>query len=259
MFESITAYFYKQMKITVKVPGEIAWILVYPMISIFSLGILTFFVITRGSSVDTMLFILVGVIVWDVYAAAERSTSFGLVLDIWNNSLKHTFTGISSFLGFVIGSMLFAVFSVISISLIMGILAFVFFGFNLLNAGLLLANLFSVFIFAASIGFLVNALMLTKGEKFMSLIWIVPGIIMLFSGIYYPIDILPGPVQAISLTVPSTHSLISLRAGFGFSPELAIPEFLIGLGLSAAYFSVSVIIMKWAMYRTKVNGIATRF
>ena len=259
MFEEASAHFYKQWKIMSKRPGEIAWIAIYPLISILSIGILAYFVITKGSPPETMLFILVGVIVWDVYGVAERAISYGITLDIWGNCLKHTFTGGSSFMGFIIGNSLFGLFSSVSVFLIMGAICIGLFGFNVFAAGLFLVNLFFVFLFATSFGLIIDAFMLTKGDKYMSLIWITPGLIMIFSGIYYPIEILPLPVQMFSLAMPTTHSLISLRASLGFSPGLAIPALLTGAALSIAYLAFGLLLFKWAIKRSKVTGILTRY
>ena len=259
MFEEIGAHFYKQWKIMSKRPGEIAWITIYPLISIFSIGILAYFVITKGSPPETMLFVLVGVIIWDIYNTGERTTSFGITLDIWNECLKHTFTGSSSLVGFILGNVLYGVFGAFIITMILSALGIVFFGFNIFTAGIFLLNFVSVFIFSVGTGLFINSLMLTKGEKYMSLIWTLPGIVMIFSGIYYPIEILPYAVQLVSLAVPTTHSLISLRSSLGFSPGLAVPEFYIGMILSLAYLAVGVAVFRWAVSRSKKTGIIIKY
>lgn len=259
MLEEASAHFYKQWKIMSKRSGEIAWITIYPLISIFSLGIFAYFVTIRGSPPETMLYILLGVIVWNIYSISERATSYGMALDIWSDCLRHTFTGTSSPSGFVLGNSVFGIFSAISVLLILGILGIAIFGFNIFNAGFFLLNLLFVFIFATSFGLLINALMLTKGDKLMSLIWITPGIIMILSGIYYPIDVFPQPIQTLSLAIPSTHSLISLRASLGFSPGLAVPALITGALLSLSYLTVSSLIFRWSIKRSKITGTLTRY
>ncbi len=259
MIREASAHFYKQWKIMSRRPGEMAWIAVHPLISILSLGILAYFVSTGGASPETMLFVLAGVIVWNIYDASQRAISYGITLDIWSNCLKHTFTGSSSLPGFVLGNALYGLFSMISITLVTGILAIALFGFNIFMAGFYLVNFLFVFIFAAGMGLVINSLMVVKGEKYMSLMWILTGVIMIFSGVYYPIEILPGPVQAVSLAVPATHSIISLRASLGFSPEIAGTELLIGAALSLAYFAFGALLFRWAIKRSKITGMLTRY
>ena len=258
MIEEAGAHFYKMMKITSKRAGEIAWILIYPLISIFSLGLFAYFMSLEGAPPESMIFILVGVIVWDIYGVAQRAPSYGITLDIWSDCLKHTFTGSSSLTGFVIGTALFGLFSTIAVLIIMGVISYLVFGFNILLAGVYLLNILGVFIFATAFALIVNSLMLTQGEKYMSLIWITPGIMLVLSGIYYPIELLPGPVQAASMVIPTTHSLISMRAAFGFAPEQAFPELVTGMILSVAYLAACLLIFKWSLHRSKVSGLITK-
>ncbi len=259
MLEEASAHFYKQFKIMSRRMGEIAWIAIHPLIFILSLGILAYFVSEGGAGPETMLFVFAGVIVWNIYDVSQRATSFGITLDIWADSLKHTFTGSSSLAGFIVGNASYGLFSSVLVLMITGILAVILFGFNIFLAGFYLINLFFVFIFATGLALVINSLMVTKGDKYMSLIWILTGIIMIFSGVYYPIDILPGPVQAVSLAVPTTHSIMSLRAALGFSPGLANPELAIGAILSVAYFALGVLVFRWAIKRSKVTGVITRY
>lgn len=224
MIEEISAQFYKQWKITSKRAGEMAWIAVYPLVSLFSLGIFAYFVSIGGSPPETMLFVLVGVIVWDIYGVAQRATSYGITLDIWSGCLKHTFTGTSSYVGLVIGNALFGLFSAILVFLIMSTLGIIIFDFNIFNAGVFLINYIFVFIFATSFGLIVNSLMLTKGEKYMSLIWIMPGVLLVLSGVYYPIELLPPRSPA---RVPGNpyHPLSYFPEGFhGFLPRTGYPR-----------------------------------
>jgi ABC-2 type transport system permease protein len=258
MIDEAGAHFYKQIKIMSKRLGDLAWIFIYPLIGLISLGIFAYFVTTMGSPPETMLFVLIGVIVWDIYGVGERATSNAITLDIWSDCLRHTFTGTSSITGFIVGNGLFGLFSGAVVFVLLSTMGLILFGFNILHAGIFLTNLFFVFLFATSFGLIINSLMLTKGHKYMSLAWITPGLVMIFSGIYYPIDLLPYAIRVISLAIPSTHSLISLRASLGFSPELAVPEFFAGALLALAYFAGSVLLFKWAIRRSKVTGIIVK-
>lgn len=259
MLSEASAHFYKHWKMITKRPGDLSVILLYPVISILSLGIFAYFISLRGSPPETMIFVLVGVIVWDIYNVAERYGSYSLMLDIWNDSVKHTFAGSSSFWGYIIGNMLFGLFGSVIVFILISAIGIVLFGFSIFSAGFFLINFIPIYIFGMSFGIIVGALMLLKGEKYMSLIWITPGIIMVFSGIYYPVNLLPAPVQAVSMAIPSTHSLISLRSAVGFVPELAVPEMVIGFVLSGAYLLISLYLFRWSIKRSKETGMMVKY
>ncbi|MCK4816138.1 ABC transporter permease, partial [bacterium] len=198
MFEEISAHIYKHWKMMARRPGELAWLLVYPFVGLMSLGILSFYLRSQGAPLDTMLFVLVGVIVWGFYDVSQRAISYGITFDIWNNCLRHTFASKSSVTHFIIGNSAFGLLSSVVAFVLVGSVSVLIFGFNIFLAGFYLMNLFSVFIFATGIGLLIDSLMVTRGEKWMSLIWMGTGIIMIFSGVYYPVTILPDLMQRIS-------------------------------------------------------------
>jgi len=259
MWEEVSAHIYKHMKIMAKRPGELAWIFVYPFISFLSVGILAFFLISEGAPLDSMMFVFVGVIVWNLYGLTQRAVTYGITFDIWSASLKHSFIGKSSIRHFVVGNALFGLTSSMATAVLIGIVGYFVFGFNLLVAGFFLVNLFFVFIFATAIGLVINGLMLAKGDKYMSLIWMGTGIIMIFSGIYYPVSILPVPMQAISNAIPVSHSLASLRASLGFGQSLAVNSLVTGAALSLVYLAIGAWIFRLGLKRGRTSGMITKY
>ena len=215
MFEEVRAHMYKHWKIMSRRPGEMAWIIVYPFIAILSIGILAMFLISKGAPLDSMLFVFLGVVTWNFYDISQRAITYGITYHIWSMSLKHMFATSAKTSHFIIGNALFGIISAIFAFMMVGLIGILLFKFNIFLLGGYLVNLFFIFIFATGIGLMINGLMITKGEKYMSLIWMGTGIIMIFSGIYYPISILPSAVQTISLMIPATHSLISMRVAVG--------------------------------------------
>jgi ABC-2 type transport system permease protein len=260
MWNEASAYLYKHIKIAMRWPGELVHLLVHPLISILSIGILAFFVITQGAPVETLLFAFVGVVTWNVFECSERITGYGIMVDIFNGCMKHSFTGRTGIWSFIVGNGLYAVISAIT-GFIIALLAGLFlFGFNLLNGGLyLLANLAFVFIFGVGVGLMLNSLIVSRGAKIMALVWILPGLTMIFSGVFYPPEILPPVVQEISLSLPATHSLVSLRAAFNGLFDVAFYEMLIGGVMSLAAFAIGVVSFRYGIMKGKENGVITKY
>lgn len=259
MLERAMAHFYKHSKIMSKRPGEMAWILVDPLVAILSIGIFAYFLITMGAPLESMIFVLAGVVIWGFYALSQKAITYGVNLDIWNDCLKHSFMERNEVRNFILGNSLFGLFSAIMAFFILALLGWVLFTFNIFTAGFfLLSALLSVFLYAISIGLIIDSLLLVKGNKYMSLTWITTGIIMVFSGIYYPVTALPEPVTYISYLIPATHSIETLRAGLGFSPELGLSSSGYAWLTSLIYLAVSVLLFKWALRRSRENGMIAR-
>ena len=254
-------YMYKHWLITKRWPGETANLLVYPFIGLLSVGLFAYFLIGEGGSTESILFVLVGVVSWNFYEISQRGITYAITYDIWNDCLKHGFSTSARFRHFLLGnavwSFLGALFTLVTVGLV-GLFAF---GANVFAGGIILiANMFVIFLFALGIGLIIDFLMLSKGEKWMSLIWMSTGIFMIFSGVYYPITILPGAVKYISMALPPTHSLISLRAALGLQDaSLVVPEFLFGLVLAVLFLAFGMGLYKWGVEKGKKNGIITKY
>ena len=259
MFEEISAHFYKQWKMISRRPGELSFLLLNPFIILLSLGIMIWFVVMQGAPASSMMFVFAGITIWSFFDLVERAVTYGLTLDIWNTCMKHTFSTKASPKHFIIGNSLFGMFSGIVAFSVVGVSGFLAFGFNVFAAGIYIINLVSILFFAIFIGLVINSLMVSRGEKWMALIWMITGIVMVFSGVYYPVSILPSPVQEISQLLPSTHAINSFRAGLGYLPETGLYEFLVGFVSSLFCLALGILIFKRGLKKGHENGIITRY
>jgi ABC-type multidrug transport system permease subunit len=64
----------------------------------------------------------------------------------------------------------------------------------------------------------------------------------MFSGIYYPVSVLPGWAQSVAAGVPLTYFLDAFREGYGFAPQFA-HAWLKGFALTGLY----VVLAHWAL------------
>ncbi|MFQ5648034.1 MAG: ABC transporter permease, partial [Candidatus Aenigmatarchaeota archaeon] len=186
--------------------------------------------------------------------------SYGITLDIWNESLRHSFVGASRLRHFITGNLIYgAIGALVTLAIIAaaGIFAF---GFDIFSGGLFLAaNMVFVFIFGAGIGMMIDALMVTKGSKYMAIIWIIPGLIMILSGVYYPAEMLPAGAFEFSMALPSTHCISSLRAAISGMGSIAYSEFLIGAGLAVVFFLAGGLLFKHGLKKSRESGVITKY
>ena len=76
---------------------------------------------------------------------------------------------------------------------------------------------------------------------------------MIFSGIYYPVDFLPGIAKDISYILPTTYAIIAIRESFGFSSGVAHP-LIKGALISLAYLIASIKIYNLGVRSAKKTG-----
>jgi ABC-2 type transport system permease protein len=260
MWNEVSAHLYKQLKIARKWPGEMASLMVYPLITILSLGITAYFVVTQGAPPEAFTFIFVGVVAWNVYEMAERTMAYGVMMDVWNSCLKHSFAANPGLSHFVAGNMLYGLMgSGIGIALAIAGGLWLF-GFSLLAGGAFLwASLGTLFLFGAGMGMAINGVLLARGMKFTTLIWVIPGVVMLFSGVYYPVSILPSPVREASYLMPSTYSIASLRYALGGQEGVALQALGMGLAISLASFALGGLAFRHGLRKGRENGVITKY
>jgi len=84
--------------------------------------------------------------------------------------------------------------------------------------------------------------------------WAAVNFVVMLSGIYYPISILPGWVQGVSAFIPLSYFLDAFRQGYGFAPYYA-HAWLRGFALTAFY----VVLAHWglaaAITRSRRTGL----
>jgi ABC-2 type transport system permease protein len=259
MFERASGHFYKQWKVWRKSPADLAWVFAYPFIGLLTIGFFAAFLIGSGAPQESLLFAFAGVVVWNFYEISQRAITYGITLEIWSDSLKHFFSTTSSENDYILGNSLFGLFSSLLSLVFVGVAGYMIFGFNIFTAGIyLLLGCLSVFVFATAVGLMINYFMVTKSLKYMSLIWMSGGIIMIFSGIYYPAQILPEPIRTFSYLLPSTHATESIRYGLASDGASAWVSAAISFLLTAIFFMMGYIAFRLGIKKGKERGKIAR-
>ncbi|HNX39033.1 MAG TPA: ABC transporter permease [Methanothrix sp.] len=225
----------------------------WPMISLLSIGLLTRFLKVDASMVS---FLLVGAIALTILQVAQIDVAYVLLFDMWSKSIKNTFISPVRSYHLVFGA---ALFGIVRGSVVFGILAGVshyLFGFDFQEGGLVPVLIFlgGVFAMAAVIGIAVCISILTFGQKADVAAWSLSGLILLVSGIYYPVEVLPPLLQAAARLLPLTYFLEYYRSIF-------IPgqhHLATGVFLAAFYLLLGLLLLEYAIERARKTGILLR-
>ncbi|MCJ7443606.1 MAG: ABC transporter permease [Methanotrichaceae archaeon] len=225
----------------------------WPLISLLSIGLMTTFLRLGEQMVS---FLLVGAVALSVLQVAQIDVAYVLLFDMWSKSIKNTFTAPVRSYHLIFGSLIFGIVRGTVVFTILVTLCYFFFGFNFLEGGLIpvlifLAGVFSV---AAVIGITVCISILTFGQKADVAAWSLSGIIMLVSGIYYPIEVLPAPLEVIARLVPLTYFLEYYRSVF-------IPgqhNLAIGIILAISYLILGLVLFERSIEKARMTGMILR-
>ncbi len=225
----------------------------WPMISLLSIGLLTRFLQVAEGMVS---FLLVGAIALTILQVAQIDVAYVLLFDMWSKSIKNTFIAPIKSYHLVFGALLFGIVRGSVVFAILVIVSYYLFGFNFLTGGplpvlIFLAGVFSV---AAVIGITVCISILTFGQKADVAAWSLSGLILLVSGIYYPVSVLPPVLQMLARAIPLTYFLEYYRSIFIPGPH----NLALGVALTVLYLSMGLIFFDRSIERARRTGILLR-
>src|ERR671927_1974728 len=164
------------------------------------------------SRVTTIL--LVGAVIWAYLGIIFEILTETVAWERWEGTIEYTFMAPLSRAVHLLGMGAFAVlYGVIRTAALFAVVA-AFFGLafphaDFLSALVLLAIASLSFV---GVGMCTAVLPLISPEKGAQLGFIAQGLLLVVSGVYYPVEVMPGWMQAISTISPATYALHGIRA-----------------------------------------------
>jgi len=183
-----------------------------------------------GKEVDTsylVFYLLVGTLVWHYLAVVFEAVSEMIAWERWEGTIEYTFMAPVSRLTHIVGQTIFSlVYGLLHTGIILGMVA-LFFHIDLSRSNLaggvmiLLAGSLSFI----GLGTVASVLPLLFPEKGAQMTNMIQALLLLVSGVYFPISVLPGWMQALSRLSPATYVLEGMRAALlqGASLETLLP------------------------------------
>lgn len=190
-----------------------AWIIVfwvYSIINTITVGLIG----KEFMQPEMVLFLVIGSMIWAFLGSVFEEMSEVISWEQWEGTLEYTFMAPISRLAHLLGVGCMAVTFAFIRTVIIFIFAALFFKINLSEAnlfGAVLVLAVSCFPFLG-IGMIAATLPLMAREKGQQATYILQSFILLISGVFYEISVLPVWLQKVSVYSPGTYSLRSIRA-----------------------------------------------
>lgn len=172
--------------------------------------------LTGGSAVNTkylVIYLLIGTLVWRFLSTIFYWITDLIGMERWEGTIEYTLMAPIRRLTHVAGQTLFAVtYSLFFTSVILLVTTMVF-QINLNQANLfggavvLLAGSFSF----VGVGIMASTLPLLFPERGSQMTHVFIALLLLVSGVYYPVNVLPEVLQKISVFSPATYVLSGVR------------------------------------------------
>ncbi len=158
--------------------------------------------------------LLIGALIWSYLGMVFELLIEMVQWERWEGTIEYTFMAPLSRPMHLFGTGLFAVlYGIVRTAILFVVVATLFFHLHLPNADYFatLVVLAVASISFIGIGMMTSVLPLISPEKGVQLGFIAQGVLLVISGVYCPVSVLPGWMQALATISPATYALRAIR------------------------------------------------
>jgi ABC-2 type transport system permease protein len=184
---------------------------------------------------ELTLTLVVGALLWNFLSILYNEIAMSVAYERWEGTLEYTFMAPVPRLVHLIGLSLFALCNSIvnTATVVVGLLLLTDVTLTGANfTGVVTVLLVSTMAFVG-LGVMAAALPVMSPERGAEATHIFQGSLLLVSGVYYPVEVLPAWLRPISALSPATYTLSACRKLVGVGNPATTPQHLAGAPLSA--------------------------
>ena len=226
----------------------IGWVVVFNFYALVTSATVALIGVAAGDYQLTLT-LVVGALLWNYLSSLYNEIAMSIAYERWEGTLEYTFMAPVSRLVHLLGLSLYSLVNSIITSLIVlaGLLLFT-------NLNLRGANLFGVLLVVAvstlafvGLGLIAAVFPVMSAERGAEATHIFQGSLLLVSGVYYPVEVLPRWMQPLSAISPATYTLSACRKLFGVGNTGSTAQFLSGAPLSAVAHELLILAVMGAI------------
>ena len=226
----------------------IGWVVVFNFYALVTSATVALIGVAENNYQLTLT-LIVGALLWNYLSRLYEEISMSIAYERWEGTLEYTFMAPVSRAVHLLGVSLFSLLNSIVTSLIVLVGLLLFTNLNLHGAnlpGVLVVLAVSTVAFVG-LGLFAAVFPVMSPERGAEATHIFQGSLLLVSGVYYPIEVLPHWLQPLSAISPATYTLSACRKLFGVGNSGSTAEHLAGAPLSAVSHELLVLAVMGAI------------
>ena len=246
---------------------EIVW-LFYSLVSVLSIGYLASGLGSLGAAGGTFdlhkaqLYLLIGALLWGYLSLVFMEAAYAIAWERWEGTIEYTFMAPVRRITHLFGICLFAIGYGLARTFVVLLVAIVMFNLDFSNADIpgALAVLAASTVPLIGLSILTSVLPLLSPQKGEQMSVALQGFLLLVSGVYYPLTVLPLPMQLAGAVSPLTYALAGIRRSLleGATVRDELPTIVVLMGMGAVMIPISILVFSWAENRAKRLGLLKR-
>ncbi|RTL63794.1 MAG: ABC transporter permease [Hyphomicrobiales bacterium] len=227
----------------------------WPLVQMLTWGFLQNYLNNTTSVAGRAAGLFIGaVLLWDILVRSQLGFAVAFLEEVWSRNLGHLM--MSPLRPFeLVAALVIVSFTKLSIAMVpVTIMAYWFFGYNLLGLGIAFAVFFANLVFTSwAIALVSTGVVLRWGLGAESFAWLIVFALLPLCCVYYPVATLPVWLQAVALALPPTYVFEGLRAivlNGVLDVKLMVEAFL----LNILYFAGGYATFAYYLQSARVNG-----
>ena len=227
----------------------------YPTVTMVIWGFLTLYLAPTNNFLrDAPGFFIGAVLLWDLLFRGQLGVSLTFIEEFYARNLGNLFVSPLTLPEYIVGQIAM---SVLRALIGVGgacIFAWILFRYSIFSLGFpLLAFFANLLVFGWAIGLAMSGMIMRLGLGAEELAWAAIFIVAPISGVYYPIAVLPGWMQAIAWALPSAHVFEGMRGALLHGVFLW-SEFWLAAALNVVYVALGAAVFAWSVRYAREHG-----
>jgi ABC-2 type transport system permease protein len=235
------AFFFRDFNLTRR---YLSWVVVFTFYAIVNTATIALIGVALGDRRLTLMLIL-GALLWNFLSVLFSEIANSITYERWEGTLEYTFMAPVSRLTHLAGVSLFVTSYSVARTVVItaGVALFVDFDLSRANLGGLFVVLLVSSLAFIGLGLMAAALPVMSPERGAEATNIFQGVLLLVSGVYYPVEVLPGWLQPLAYVSPATYALSASRKLIGIGESASDPAQGAGVPLSAVAYELVVLLV----------------
>ncbi len=214
MIKRIQSQIYKNYYVLLRNFFRLFDVTVWPLMLLFSITLFVNFV-QADSKVVAM--VILGVTGWRAVYHMQIDITTSYMEEYWSHSLNHFIISPIKIFEFVIGNAITGFLKFLFVLTVYLIIGYYVWGFYLVNIPMFIFGIFVLCVFGIALGLISLGIIIIYHDNAYTAAYIFPDMLVLLSGVYYPITIFPQTLQNIVKFIPAVHGFNVLKSTIGLA------------------------------------------
>lgn len=238
-------------------PDRLSDCFYWPIIDITLWGFTSNFIQKQGGAIPNLLLMLMSaLILWNVIWRGQYEITVNLLEEMWSRNLVNLFSSPLKLSEWIIAVMILGLMKLILTVLFAILVIQVLYTINVFTVGwYLLPYMISLLVTGWAVGFFVAAFIIGFGTKIQTIAWTGAALLAPFSGVYYPVSILPLWAQRVAFVLPSSYVFEGMREVV-FKHVFSMDKLVISFLLNGIYIILALLFFVFMFNVSKKKGLS---